>query len=135
MTYLTDAMDKGFKIMISEMVEPDKVVAAGDPVRVLVFHPLNYSYLSLDDPFEAHVQNIFYNKQKLEEAAEAACKRIDQMVDRMNKKYEPSVAVFLPNTTVQENEDGSFTFSAQPIGFEPEPVASDEFERWSHGLG
>lgn len=112
MTQLTDLMSQGFQIQISELVTPDTVfpVVDGD-IITLIFHPVNYSYISNEDIFLAHEINMLRINKRIDEMAEEACAKLDRMVDEMNDKFTPKmVQGFFPNTEVIENPDGTFTF-------------------------
>lgn len=118
MTQLQKLMDDGYTVMTSEMIDPDRVFYIHDEAQsdetlgTLVVHPLNYSYLAYEDPFEAHAKNMERIYSDIETSAEKAYSRLNRMVDEMNKKNAPRVVTFMPNVEVAENEDGSFSFNS-----------------------
>lgn len=112
---LREMLDKGWTVKISPIVNPDEVFTYEDPesghVTVGV-HPLTYSYLAY--PWqEAHEINKKLIQQKIDAMAADASKRLDAMVDYMNKKHDPVQLVFMPGVEVEE-KDGLFTFTAVP---------------------
>ena len=115
-------MSEGWQIRISELVAPDTYV--DDSVDdVLIFHPLNYSYLAYSDPFVAHEQNMSWIQAKIELMAREALLKLDKLVDDYQDMHEPQTLLFLPNVEVIENPDGTFSMSAQPVGY----MRSDRF--------
>lgn len=112
---LEQAMEQGWKVLISEQVQPDTVLTFQEPHRTAVFHPLNYSYFAWSDPFVAHAENMeWIQKNVIDRMVDRALARIDAMVDEMNWSHEPRIITFMPNVEVTENEDGSYSFFAQP---------------------
>lgn len=114
---LQELMDAGWTIMVSELASEGTPFGSFDPgsdASVLVFHPMDYSYIAYEDPFIAHSVNVEMIFDRIAISSERALARLDAMVDYLNRKNDPQGMIFLPNTTVEENPDGSFTFSSQP---------------------
>lgn len=114
-TELQKLLEKGFRVQISEMVDPDTNFSYfnhSDETKVIVVHPLSYSYLAYSDPFEAHAENMKWINRRIEEQAAEASKRLDDMVYQMDHKHDP-VLVQFPNVgvTVEENGDGTYSFN------------------------
>lgn len=134
MSQLTELMEKGYRIQVSEHVSsaPGSFFGYTDPEhdwdreepRTLVFHPLNYSYIAYNDPFKAHELNMARIYDQIEASYKKALKNIDDMVYEFEHKHDPRTIVFLYGTEVIENPDGSYTFFANGVPFEPAPEAS-----------
>lgn len=134
-TELDRLMSQGYQIMISEMVQQDTVFTFVDPANegvhekgdLLVFHPLNYSYL-VYDPFEAHEKNMAWIQTNvIDRLSQEALDKIDSMMYEFEHKYDARVITFLSDVSVTENPDGSFTFFAhggtEPAEFDKELAA------------
>lgn len=139
MTKLTELLNEGYRVQVSELVDssPGAVFSYTEPGydwdreehRTLVFHPLNYSYVAYDDPFIAHEQNMKRIYAQIEKSYSDALKRLDDMVYEMEHKHDPRIITFLYGTEVIENPDGSYTFFAKGLPFDPD----DTLERiYSH---
>lgn len=122
MSRLTELMDQGYRIQISDMADstPGAVFSYTDPAndwaqeehRTLVFHTLNYNYLAYP-LFEAHERNMAIINARIDQMALEANAKLDVMVQKMNTKFEGQITTFLYGMYVEENEDGSFTFTPQ----------------------
>lgn len=137
MTRLTDLMQQGFQIQISEMVTPGTVFPHYDPGTertTLVFHPFDYSYVSNDDIFVAHEINMLRIYKNIEDSYQRALKRLDDMIYEMEHKHDPKVMAFIPNVEVVELEDGTYEFRAT-LGDTPfkaeKYMSDDEWSRYS----
>ena len=115
MTKLRDLLDKGYTVMQSSLVQPGTHVTYDtEEATVIAVNPWDYPYLDFDDPFVAHELNMAWIYTRIESMADEALERLNAMVDKMNRKDEPRVVSFFPNVEVTENEDGSYSFQAQP---------------------
>lgn len=118
-TKLRELLDKGYTVMQSSLVQPGTHVTYDtDEAVVIAVNPWDYPYLDFENPFDAHAINMAKIYTTIERMADEALERLDKMVDEMNRKHEPRVVSFFPNVEVTENEDGTFTFNAQPYGIE-----------------
>lgn len=120
---ITDLLNDGWDVKISEMVEPGTPFVHHEPyalegilgsplkpIQVIVFHPLDYNYAAYESPLNAHEKNLQWLNKWLDERVAKAMAKIDEMTDRFNAFYEVKQVEFHDATEVFDNGDGTFSF-------------------------
>lgn len=110
-------LDEGYRVLISEEIQPDSAFITDEGGKIAVFHPLNYNYLAYRDIFTAHEKNMDWINNRIEDMATRANMKLDEMVYEMNHRHDPVQVNFFSPMYVTEDENGVFTFTTE----EPEP--------------
>lgn len=131
MTKLTDLMEQGYRVLISDAVPSGTMFVDGaNDEGLLVVNRWDYPYLAYADPFQAHAINMERIREQIAVDAAAAVDRLNSMTEYLNRKNDPAVVVFLPNVEATDNGDGTYSFTAQPVGHD-----HDLFDDILHGRG
>lgn len=138
MTVLMGLLDTGWDVKISEMVQPGTPFVHDDPytlegflghplkpVKMIVFHPLDYNYIAYESYLDAHEKNMDWIRNWIEDRAAQAMRRIDEMVDGFNRKWDVQEVHFYTPTTAVENEDGTWSFVPEVLDLAYAPIDED----------
>lgn len=113
-TLVKQLLADGWNVLVSPVVTPDQPFVHSDGVeKTIAFHPLNYSYASLEDPFEAHAKNMALIEAEIDEKFNQLEDKLDDMYWESYYRHNPRIITFMHNVGVTEMEDGSFSFHAQ----------------------
>lgn len=118
MTILTELLNKGWNIKVSEMAKMGEpfVDIDGD---LMVFHPTDYNYVAYPEIHQWHDLNVQWLRDYIEKMAEEACDRLDKMVDDLNQKHAPHRIVQFHGPMyveeIFEDESGAVSFSFSSI--------------------